>query len=151
MSKVTFVYRVANINDSVELKRLNDLFNGDGCNSLAGIEEGLSRNDAETVFVAELDNELIGFCCCQLLRSVCYSVFYIELTELYIHDSFRKRGIGKGLVSFAEDWYRQQGIHDFQLFTGNDNLSAQEFYEHIGYRSDNEVVYRKRDIWEKNT
>lgn len=47
--------------------------------------------------------------------------------------------------------YRQQGIHDFQLFTGDDNLNAQEFYEHIGYRSDNEVVYRKRDIWNKNT
>ncbi len=147
---MSFVCRVADINDSIELKRLNDLFNGDGCNSLEGVVEGLKRNDAETVFVVGMDNKLIGFCCCQLLRSICYSVFYVELTELYVHDDFRKRGIGKGLVSYAEEWYRQQGIHDFQLFTGKDNLVAQEFYEHIGYRSDNEVLYRKRDIWNKN-
>lgn len=144
------IYRIADIGDSIELKRLNDLFNGYGCNSLHSIEEGLNRNDAETVFIAEQDNKLVGFCCCQLLRSICYSVFYVELTELYVEESFRKRGIGKELVKYAEDWYRQQGIHDFQLFTGKDNLVAQEFYEHIGYRSDNEVLYRKRDSWNKN-
>lgn len=147
---MSLIYRVADINDSIELKRLNDLFNGDGCNSLHGIEEGLNRNDAETVFVVELDSKLPGFCCCQLLKSICYSVFYVELTELFVQDSFRKKGIGKGLVRYAEDWYRQQGIHDFQLFTGKDNIDAQEFYEHIGYRSDNEVFYRKRDKWNAN-
>lgn len=64
------IYRIANISDSEELKRLNDEFNGEGSNTTEGI-----REDAETVFVAELNNKLLGFCCGQMLKSICYEVF----------------------------------------------------------------------------
>jgi GNAT superfamily N-acetyltransferase len=132
------------------LKRLNDEFNGEGSNSVENIKEGLKREDAETVFVAELNQKLIGFCCGQLLKSICYNVFYVEITELYVNDTFQKQGVGRGLMNYAEEWYRGKDIHNFQLFTGNENINAQKFYEHIGYRSDNEILYRKRDWWNEN-
>ncbi|HEX3076424.1 MAG TPA: GNAT family N-acetyltransferase [Lachnospiraceae bacterium] len=144
------IYRVANINDAEELKRLNDAFNGEGCNTVENIREGLAREDAETVFIAEGSNKLLGFCCGQMLKSVCYSVFYVEITEIYIDDLYQKQGIGKGLLNYVEDWYRQYDIHNFQLFTGNDNESAQKFYENVGYRRNDDILYRKRDWWKEN-
>jgi GNAT superfamily N-acetyltransferase len=142
-------YRVAYSADAEQLKILNDHFNGENCNTVENICMGLERNDAETVFVAEMEGKLVGFCCGQLLRSICYSVFYAEITELYVEEEYQKQGIGKEIVSFAENWYREQNIHDFQLFTGKENENAQKFYEHIGYRRNNDVLYRKRDSWMK--
>jgi len=140
-------YCTANVGDAKELKRLNDAFNGKDTNTLLGIEQGLLREDSETVFVAGTEGRLLGFLCAQLLTSICYSVFYVEITELYVQDNSRRQGVGKGLMHFAEDWYREKNIHDFQLFTGSDNFSAQQFYEHMGYRRHRDLLYRKRDDW----
>ena len=144
---MNIIYRVANENDVMELRRLNDAFNGEGCNTIENIRAGVLREDAETVFVAEAESSLVGFCCGQLLKSICYSVYYTEITELYIEERLQRQGIGRKLVSFAEHWYREKGIHDFQLFTGGDNQTAQAFYESIGYRRNDDVLYRKRDQW----
>jgi GNAT superfamily N-acetyltransferase len=144
---MSITYRLADVKDSRELKRLNDEFNGVDANTLEGIEEGLAREDAETVFVAEEDGRLVGFCCCQLLKSICYSVFYVEITEVYIEEAKQRSGVGRGIITYAEEWYRQRNIHDFQLFTGESNLNAQNFYSHIGYRKFNDILYRKRDWW----
>ncbi len=144
------LFRTASINDATELMRLNDAFNGDNANTVEGIELGLSRTDAETVFVAEADGRLLGFLCGQLLKSICYSVFYVEITELFVDEGSRRQGIGEGLMRFAEDFYLKQGIHDFQLFTGRNNTIAQAFYEHMGYRRHDDILYRKRDGWKQS-
>ena len=80
---------------------------------------------------------------------MCYSVFYAEITEIYIEEALQRKGIGQGLINCAEEWYRQNNIHDFQLFTGFDNSNAQRFYEHIGYRPNDDILYRKRDWWKQ--
>ncbi len=139
------LYRNATINDAKELKRLNDAFNGEDTNTVEGISQGLLRADAETVFVAEAEGRLLGFLCGQLLKSICYSVFYAEITELFVEEGSRRQGIGEGLMCYAENWYREQGIHDFQLFTGGNNANAHAFYEHMGYGRHGDILYRKRD------
>lgn len=146
---MNITYRVANPGDALELKRLNEAFNGEGSNTLERIREALAREDAETVFVAESEGRLLGFCCGQLLKSICYSVFYTEITELYVEEALQRQGIGKGLLRYAEDWYRDRDIHDFQLFTGGENLNAQKFYKKQGYRRSDEIMYRKRDSWSR--
>lgn len=135
--------RIADIGDAKELKRLNDAFNGSDCNTVEGIREGINRNEAETVFVAESHNKLLGFCCGQLIKSICYNVFYAEITELYIDYSYRRQRIGSNLIRYAEGWFRQQGVYNFQLLTGQNNVIAQKFYEHLGYSRQNEISYRK--------
>lgn len=147
---MNITYRIADTCDAEELKRLNDEFNGKDSNTTEGIREALAREDAETVFVAEAEDRLLGFCCGQLLRSICYRVFYAEITEIYVEEAYQKQGIGKGLLHYAEDWYRGRNIHDFQLFTGGENLNAQKFYKGQGYRRSDEIMYRKRDSWKQN-
>ena len=141
--------RLATTSDTKELKRLNDMFNGPDTNTMEGIMEGLAREDAEKVFVAQAEEGLVGFLCAQLLKSICYRVFYVEITELFVEEAFRGQGVGRALMQTAENYYREMGIHDFQLFTGRDNQNAQQFYERMGYRRDDDILYRKRSGWVK--
>lgn len=136
--------RLAQLKDASNLKTLNDLFNGDNCNSLNKIVLSLEQNTFEIVAVAEQDDELIGFCCGQMFCSFCYGVYYGEITELFVLEEFRKRGVGRGLMTFMERQLTQKGAVNLQLFTGKENTTAQSFYKSLGYIKSDEQLFRKR-------
>ena len=70
--------RLARTSDAPELKKLNDLFNGADSNSASAIEESLAQTNQEIVCVAAKTDgdatKLIGFCCGQIVKSMCYSI-----------------------------------------------------------------------------
>jgi len=137
-------FRLAKPQDAKALKRLNDEFNGENCNTVDGIAASLAQNPQEVVCVAEADGAVVGFCCGQIFKSMCYSVHYGEITELYVTDKHRRSGIGRGLMAYIESEFQNQGIHDYQLFTGKDNETAQKFYHACGYQETAELMLRKR-------
>jgi ribosomal protein S18 acetylase RimI-like enzyme len=67
------------------------------------------------------------------LPCVFYAEPYAELTELYVEPGWRRMGIAKALMTFAEDLARQSGAAELTLLTGSDNLAAQAFYRSMGY------------------
>lgn len=136
--------RMANISDAAILFEMNELFNGPGYNSLEMIQESVEYNQQEIVAIAYEKDTAVGFACAQIIWSMCYDVKYAEITELFVKEPFRKKGFGRGLISFLEKTFVQQGIYDFQLLTGEDNTGAQRFYEKMGYARDRELMYRKR-------
>lgn len=135
--------RVAQIADVDALFELNELFNGVG-SSKEYIKSSLSENEQETVFVATVGDSIVGFCCVQLFKSMCYSVYYAEITELFVKEEYRKQGAGAALMHFAEEYYKEQNVRAFQLFTGKYNTNAQAFYAKMGYTPTDEIMYRKR-------
>lgn len=137
-------FRLALVQDAQSLKYLNDLFNGENCNSIERIRESLDHNTQEIVCVAEDEGVLLGFCCGQVFKSMCYEVNYGEITELFILDDYRRKGVGKGLMAFLEGEFQKQDIRSYQLFTGRDNDIAKRFYQSCGYSEDTEVMFRKR-------
>lgn len=137
-------YRLAVPADASELLKLNDLFNGEGSNSLTVIESSLKNNEQEIVCVAADGDALIGFCCGQIFKSMCYDVNYGEITELFIMEQYRRKGVASGLMSLIESAFRNQGINHFQLFTGGENKTGQAFYRKQGYRATTEMMFRKR-------
>lgn len=138
------LYRLADSNDAGKFKRLNDLFNGPDTNSIENIEKYLGKIDTERVFVVEYEGNLIGFCCCQLIKSVCYDSYSFELTEIYVDENYQKKGIGKGLIDYVERYCNENNIKKIELLTGNRNLNAQRFYEKLGYVKTNQIHYKKR-------
>ena len=137
-------YRLAVPSDAPELLKLNDLFNGEGCNSLDAIRASLANNEQEIVCVAAEGEMLIGFCCGQIFKSMCYDVHYGEITELFIVESHRRQGVASVLMSFIESEFRKQDINHFQLFTGGENKTGQAFYKKLGYKATTEIMFRKR-------
>ena len=137
-------YRLARSSDAPELHRLNELFNGEGCNTLGAIEESLKSNEQEIVCVASDGKKLAGFCCGQIFKSICYSVSYAEITEIFILAEYRRQGIGRQLMMFMESEFKKSGIDNFQVFTGKSNTAAQAFYRSMGYSRTTEILFRRR-------
>jgi len=139
------IYRLAVPGDALELKKLNDLFNGDNCNSLDRIATSLMRNPQEIVCVAEESGQLVGFCCGQIFKSMCYDTNYGEITELFVLEACRHQGVGQALLGFMESELKKMEIKGFQLFTGKENKAAQAVYLASGYEETPEIMFRKRN------
>lgn len=136
-------YRAARVYDAPELKRLNDLFNGEGCNTLEDVEDSLKHNEREIVCVAANENNLIGFCCGQIFKSMCYPTYCAEITELFIMEGNRRQGIGRSLLQFTEDILIKRGVRHFHVLTGDKNIAAQELYHSRGYMDTSEILLDK--------
>lgn len=138
------LYRLADYNDAGKFKKLNDLFNGPATNSIENIEQYLGNIDTERVFVVEYEDNLIGFCCCQLIKSVCYYSCSFVLTEIYVDENYQNKGIGKGLIDYVERYCNENNIKKIEVLTGTGNINAQRFYENLGYVKTNQIHYKKR-------
>ena len=135
--------RLAKSDDARELKKLNDLFNGADCNPQAAIAQALAESGHEVVCVAAQDDTLIGFCCGQRLQSLCYPSPYGEITELYVMEAHRRRGLGRRLLEATERQLALQGVRHFHLLTGSGNATAQALYRACGYDITDEILLEK--------
>jgi Acetyltransferases len=137
--------REATIDDAVQLELLNDEFNGKGETSLERIKESLLNNKQEIVIICDDGHLLVGFVCVQLKKSFCYDDSMPEITEVYVKPEYRRRGIAKDMITFAEDCCKSNvGLHKFELLTGSDNIVAQTVYSKLGYQDDGEIHLSKR-------
>lgn len=137
--------RLATINDAEQLKNLNDEFNGISDTTPAHIKDSLINNAQEIVVAAEEDSLLAGFLCIQLKRSFCYKEYIPEITEVYVRQEYRNRGIASAMISFAEDYCaRHYSVSGFELLTGKENFTAQSVYKKLGYKDDEEIHLSKR-------
>jgi GNAT superfamily N-acetyltransferase len=130
------VIRVARPEDAPALARLLEAFNGPVVSS----EQALSRLRAieglETVFLAEIDGTPAGLASVRIVPFLSDDVPYAELTELYVEPDYRRRGVGRALMTWVEALARQRGAPELFLLTGRKNLGAQAFYRTLGFAED---------------
>lgn len=135
--------RFATAEDAEQLEMLNREFNGPGEAGPDHIRRSLLENRQEAVVVDEENGRLTGFACIQWKRSFCYSRPSPEITELYVRREFRRRGIARKLLSFAEALCRGEGCSHLELLTGEDNFAARALYQSLGYAPDGEIHLSK--------
>lgn len=137
--------RIATIKDAEQLEILNNEFNGEGETTLDNIRASLVGNNQEIVVVDEDDGELTGFVCVQLKKSFCYDDYMPEITEVYVKPQYRRCGIARTMISFAEEHCKKHyPLHKFELLTGSENTVAQTAYKNFGYCEDDEIHFAKR-------
>jgi GNAT superfamily N-acetyltransferase len=128
--------RVATLDDTYELARLNAVFNG----VQVGPEQLSSRlanpHCVETPIVAEVGNCIVGFASLCLVPRVFYDTPHAELTELFVQEAYRRRGIGRALVAHAERLACEGGATELFVLTGFTNREAQSLYHAMGYEDD---------------
>jgi ribosomal protein S18 acetylase RimI-like enzyme len=138
------VIRRANERDANGLFELNELFNGKGSTTIERLQESLQYNKQEIVFIALADEKPVGFICGQVFMSMCYDTYYGEISELFVLEAYRRRGVARQLIVRIEEEFKKNNIFSFQLFTGADNITAQTLYTSCGYTRSEEWMYRKR-------
>ena len=55
------------------------------------------------------------------------------LEGIYVREEFRKRGIAKGLIEFAEKWANQRGCNQLASDALLENIESQEFHKKVGF------------------
>lgn len=136
--------RLATVDDALQLMILNEQFNGTGETSLEHIKALLTSNEQEVVIVAEENDILVGFVCLQIKKSFCYKIVTIEITEVFVREDYRRKGIASQMLIFAETLCKQNySISKFELQTGKNNMEAQALYQKIGYKVKNILFSNK--------
>ncbi len=89
-------------------------------------DEDLSSDVKDVIFVAEKDNKIIG--CVMMHPSD--DIHTLKLRQMAVYDAWQGKGIGKLLVTRAEDYCRQHNANRIVLHA---RITAEPFYEKLGY------------------
>ena len=87
----------------------------------------------EASILAEIGGRVVGFAAARVVPCVCYATPNAELTELFVEEAWRRRGVGRALVKHAEKLAREKGATSLLLVVGFGNVDAQAFYRALGY------------------
>lgn len=86
----------------------------------------------EAVFVAEIEGAVAGF-----VHAEKYELLYFEpmvnILGLAVSSERRRQGLGKALISSAENWGKELGIKIVRLNSGHARKDAHEFYRAMGF------------------
>lgn len=141
MSKQGTIIRWAKRKDAADLVKLNDEFNG-VIRNVEEVQESLALFD-ELVAVAVMDDQIVGFGCAQYYRSFCYRELHGEITELYVSEQARQKGLATSLIALLEEGLRSKGVCSIKVLTGLTNEAAIRTYEKSGYQKDDAVMLQK--------
>lgn len=103
------------------------------------IGERLNRHDS-WILVAQRGDVLVGFTQLYPSFSSTRTSRIAVLNDLFVAESERGRGIGRALLSAAEDLGRKLGLDALELATATDNTTAQSLYEAQGWKRDTEFL-----------
>lgn len=109
----------------------------------------ITSSEVFNCYVAENSNEkAIGFIEVSL-RNIVDGVLggpvgYIE--GLYLEPDFRSKGYGEALISQAIEWFKSKGCKQIATDTEIDNISAQMYFEKLGFNRKWTIVQYLKDI-----
>lgn len=135
--------RMAITSDAEQLSILNQEFNGGSSRPVSNIVESLNKR-TELVAVAINHDKIVGFACAQSFDSFCYEEPHGEITELYVGEAARKKGVATLLISCLEVNLQKNGVKSVKVLTGKDNNAAIKTYEHCNYVVDEDLLLKKK-------
>ena len=128
-----FTISLASTKYAAAIAKLNLLFNEVTDPAEAIATRMSDPRCVETVILAKVADEVVGFALVRVVPSVLYATPHAELTELYVMDEYRQRGIASELIAFAEQVAAQKGARSILVQTGDDNVPALTLYKKHGY------------------
>lgn len=96
-------------------------------------------NNREQVFVAEVDNKVIGYVHVEKFNTLYYEPM-VNIQGMVVDSNYQRKGIGKRLMERAEKWGREIGASKVRLNSGIERIDAHKFYRAIGYDDEKEQI-----------
>lgn len=132
---MSLIIRQATPADAAAIARLNEDFNGIHTASDAMASRLERCIVTERVLLAEIDGLAIGFLSLWVFPIVCATQPYAEISELFVEEGYRRRGVGRALVEEAVEIARLEGATEVKLNTAFRNTAAQQLYYASGFHN----------------
>lgn len=95
----------------------------------------VSLSARETIHVAETEGEaIIGYQTLELWAPTLDSMAHVGQIGTFLRPAWRRRGIGEALFQRAVDFARKRDYLKFVIQVRSSNISAQGFYQRLGFR-----------------
>lgn len=102
-------------------------------------------NPAVLLWVAMEGERVIGFLYCLVVPLRSGAGRELLLYEIGVRSAWRRRGVGRALLTRMEDWMRENGVGE--VWVCADNQVAVEFYRGCGFAApDEQPIYLTREI-----
>jgi ribosomal protein S18 acetylase RimI-like enzyme len=88
----------------------------------------------EHPILVELDGKVVGFASPRLLHYLGEEALYAEISELFVLEGYRRRGIARALMTEMEVRARAAGASSLSVLTGADNETALALYHTMGFQ-----------------
>lgn len=95
--------------------------------------DALVNDPDATPFLALADGEVAGFIVHRLRRRLNHATFEGWISDLYVRERFRGRGIGRALLAAARAEWQLRGGHQMQLEVAHDRAAARALYDAAGF------------------
>ena len=103
----------------------------------------LLKSGRDKILVAVADGTVVGY-----VHLCDYDVLYAphmkNIMGIAVSSRHRRQGIGRALLTRAEDWARSSGAAGIRLVSGSDRTDAHLFYRSCGYTGSKEQVNFKK-------
>lgn len=101
--------------------------------SVPGRLARLAHGGRAVALAAVRGDVVVGLATVHLLAGLHASNDVAQLTALVVTDTARRHGVGRQLVSAAEEWARSRGCQRIFVTTALHRHAAHAFYERLGY------------------
>ena len=93
------------------------------------------RDENSIVLVAEKEGRLLGYCVAHVEKALPVHKMkeHGYISDLYIEESERGKGIGGTLARRALDFFREKGLKAVQITVAVKNEKAEEFWRKLGF------------------
>lgn len=95
------------------------------------------KNDNGAIFVAEIDNKIVGYAVCWIAKRPPY-LYKVDkigyISDVFVEDKYRMRGIGSALLGKVLEWFKNKNIKYVELSVLAKNEKAKKFYEKHGFK-----------------
>lgn len=126
--------RDAKLHDAAAVSRMIEAL-GYPCD-LSEAERRIRRVNAsprQALVVAEFREAVAGLICLDFMFYLPLGRESCRITALVVDERFRKHGVGRELLRYAESAARREGAARVELTTAAHRTDAHEFYRHCGF------------------
>ena len=127
-------YRLAEQADAAEIARINHDFNHTEESAEVYAARLADPSRVDWPVLALLDGRVVGLANLRLAHSVLHSAPFAELSDLFVEEAQRRKGIGLTLLRFVEELAIRGGARKLIIATDFYNHVAQQLYRSAGYR-----------------